>query len=95
MWSLEHEEAARIEDQDEPVPETLLATAETEQSVRDALATLEPRDRALIEAVYLSDRPRPYVEIAACLGIAPGSVTILKRRALTRLGDELRARRAI
>jgi RNA polymerase sigma factor (sigma-70 family) len=76
-------------DRDEPEPRRILEQAEEEQAVRKALSMLPPRDRLLIQELFLNDVPRNHAEIAAQLGLETGSVGTLRRRALDRLEETL------
>lgn len=82
---LEDGAAEAVADAEEPEPEHVAAQAEQEQAVREALALLPRRDRELIQDLFLSPDPLPYVEVAARLGIAVGSIGMLRRRALDRM----------
>jgi RNA polymerase sigma factor (sigma-70 family) len=71
------------------VPRPLLDEAEDLQALADALAALKPRERRLLEALFLEEEPLSYQEVAARLGVAIGSVGELRRRAIDRLRAEL------
>jgi RNA polymerase sigma factor (sigma-70 family) len=79
-----------IEDEFERAPPDVLADAEEEQALRDALADLTERDRVLLTCLYLSDRPMKYTEISKLLGLSIGSIGALKQRAIDRLYKRLR-----
>lgn len=64
---------------------------EREQRVRDAVARLSHRHRAVIELLFFQEPPLPYQEVADRLGIAPGSVSFLRARSLKKLGRMLDA----
>ncbi len=70
-------------------PRALLEEAEELQALADALATLKPRERRLLEALFLEEEPLSYQEVAARIGVAVGSVGELRRRAIDRLRAEL------
>jgi len=74
-----------------PAPERLLLTAERDAVLRQGVAALPGHQRRLVE-LLLHDPPATHAEIAAELGIAPGSVGPLRRRALDRLRRYLEAR---
>ena len=86
---LDDDAAAAVEDVDAPPPEDLLAAAEEEQAVRVALRSLPERDREILAALYLAQEPLPYVEVAERMGVAVGSVGMLRQRALGRLRGAL------
>jgi RNA polymerase sigma factor (sigma-70 family) len=68
-----------------PTPEALYHDAMREQVLREALMAASPRCRELIEMLFFENSPRPYLEIAASLGIATGSIGFIRRRCLDRL----------
>jgi RNA polymerase sigma factor (sigma-70 family) len=77
------------------LPPELLAQAEREQQVRDALGTLTPRCRELMQLLFYEQPPIPYKEIAARVGLAVGSLGFTRGRCLTALKKALdRAGRA-
>ena len=65
---------------------------EREQAVREAMTTLDPRCRDLLTALFLDPTPAAYVEIAARLGIAVGSIGPTRARCFKKLEAELIAR---
>lgn len=71
------------------VARPLLDEAEDLQALADALAALRPRERRLLEALFLEKEPLSYQEVAARIGVAIGSVGELRRRAIDRLRAEL------
>jgi RNA polymerase sigma factor (sigma-70 family) len=71
-----------------PLAEAILREAEKEQSFRDAIAGLPPRCQQLIHMLFFEEPARPYQEIAAELGLAPGSIGFIRQRCL----DKLRAK---
>lgn len=68
-------------------PDEVMSREERIQSVRDALATLSPRDR---EALLLRAEGFSYDEIAATVGLAPGAVGTTLARARRRLVEAYR-----
>jgi RNA polymerase sigma factor (sigma-70 family) len=85
---LEPDEVEGLSPGAEP-PRALLEEAEELQALADALATLKPRERRLLEALFLEPEPLSYQEVAARIGVAVGSVGELRRRAIDRLRAEL------
>jgi RNA polymerase sigma factor (sigma-70 family) len=71
-----------------PLAEEILREAEEEQSFRDAIASLPPRCQQLIHMLFFEEPARPYQDIAAELGLAPGSIGFIRQRCL----DKLRAK---
>ncbi len=73
----------------EPVPEVALTSKETRAAVQDAMASLDPTERSVIELAYAGGLTQ--VEIAARLGWPLGTVKTRTRRALRHLRDRLEA----
>jgi RNA polymerase sigma factor (sigma-70 family) len=74
------------------LPAPVLEQAEDLQALSDALAALRPRERRLLQSLYLEKEPLSYQETARRLGVAVGSVGELKRRAIDKLRAELARR---
>jgi RNA polymerase sigma factor (sigma-70 family) len=72
-----------------PIAERILCEAAEEQSLRDAIATIPPRCRQLVEMLFFEDPPRAYNEIASSLGIATGSIGFIRQRCLEKLRKRL------
>jgi RNA polymerase sigma-70 factor, ECF subfamily len=70
-----------------PNPDEVLERNERVASVRDALAVLPERDRQML---MMREEGFRYGEIAAVVGVAPGSVGTLIARALRRFVDVYR-----
>lgn len=70
-------------------PEQATARSEMAAFVRSALATLEPRERAIIEGVYWGDKSLE--EAGAELGMAKSTACEVRGRAIKRLRVRLRA----
>jgi RNA polymerase sigma factor (sigma-70 family) len=68
-----------------PRPDALAERAELHHEVRRALASLDPRSRALLALLYASDEPLSYAEIAETLGMALGSIGPTRARSLQKL----------
>ncbi len=73
-----------------PHVEEALVRAVELAALTEALMTLVESDRALLEALYVDERTP--AEVAASLGIAPGTLYTRKNRALERLRDAFRRR---
>ena len=71
----------------EPGPEMALADKETRESIQDALSSLSPLERRVIELAY--DTGLSQSEIAAHLGWPMGTVKTRTRRALRHLRERL------
>jgi RNA polymerase sigma factor (sigma-70 family) len=66
-------------------PAEVLEQQEREQLIREAIDRLPPRCRKLIEVMFYEQPPRPYADIARSLGLAVGSVGVIRRRCLKQL----------
>jgi RNA polymerase sigma factor (sigma-70 family) len=82
------DEAAALPDE-RPLPDDTLAQIKEEQVLRDAVQTLPPRCRQLVEMLFFEVPARPYQQIAEQLGLAAGSIGFIRGRCLTRLRREL------
>jgi len=86
---------SRDADPDLPVPETpalaetLLQQTQEEQMLREAMATLSPQCRRLVELLFFETPARPYTEIAAELGLAVGSIGFTRQKCMERLRKRL------
>ena len=83
-----HREGGDLETAAEPMaspPAETLEQGEREQVVRDAIGRLPPRCRKLIQVMFYEQPPLPYAEIARSLGLAIGSVGVIRRRCLKKL----------
>jgi RNA polymerase sigma factor (sigma-70 family) len=77
---------------DEQTAPGALVEVEREQTVRDAIATLPPRCRQLVEMLFFENPPLPYAEVARRLRLAPGSIGFIRARCLQRLRRVLEER---
>lgn len=66
-------------------PADLLERAEQEQTVRQAIAQLPPRCRTLVRMLFYADPPVPYQRVAGHLGLATGSIGLIRARCLKKL----------
>jgi DNA-directed RNA polymerase specialized sigma24 family protein len=71
------------------IPVETLRELEREQAVRGAIVALPPRCRQMIDMLFFETPPRPYVDVAAALGVRPGSIGFLRLRCLRRLRRQL------
>jgi RNA polymerase sigma factor (sigma-70 family) len=85
--------AQEIEEQeqasDAALPEQMLQELQREQILRDALAALPERCGRMVRMLFFEDPPRPYREVAAELGLAPGSIGFIRGRCLKKLRQSL------
>ena len=70
---------------DAPILPDWLAEVEREQTIREAVASLPPRCRKMIELLFFEHPPLPYSEIAKRLSLARGSIGFIRGRCLKRL----------
>ena len=71
------------------IAETLVQQAHEEQILRDAIATLTPQCRRLIELLFFEIPSRPYREVAGELGLAAGSIGFIRQKCIERLRRKL------
>ncbi len=76
----------------EPMAAETMAEIEREQMVREAMAGLPPRCRAMIEALFFEQPPVPYEEVARRFNLAKGSIGFIRARCLKKLKQELERR---
>jgi RNA polymerase sigma factor (sigma-70 family) len=81
--------ACEAEGPPQEMPDARIEEIEQEQAVRDALEALPPRCREMVDMLFFEVPPRPYIEVAAQLGLAPGSIGFMRNRCLRRLKVEL------
>jgi RNA polymerase sigma factor (sigma-70 family) len=62
---------------------------EEEQMLREALSGLSPRCRELIHMLFYEEPKRPYLQVAANLGLATGSIGLLRQKCLECLKKRL------
>lgn len=86
------------DEQDAPEPasppraEQVLAEAEQEQVLRDAISALSPRCGEMVRMLFFEIPARPYEEVARKLGLATGSIGFIRGRCLEQLRKQLLAR---
>jgi RNA polymerase sigma factor (sigma-70 family) len=62
---------------------------EEEQMLREAVAALSPRCQELIHMLFYEEPRRPYQQVASSLGLATGSIGLLRQKCLDRLKKRL------
>jgi RNA polymerase sigma factor (sigma-70 family) len=86
---------SRDAEPDLPVPETpaiaetLVQQTQEEQMLRQAVRNLTPQCRRLVELLFFEVPPRPYMEVAAELGLALGSIGFTRQKCIERLRRNL------
>lgn len=86
---------SRDADSDLPEPavpaiaDSLVQQTQEEQLLREAIASLTPQCKRLVELLFLETPPRPYAEVAAELGLALGSIGFTRQKCIERLQRRL------
>ena len=71
------------------IAETLVRQTQEEQMLREAMGTLTPQCRRLVELLFFETPARPYAEVAAELGLALGSIGFTRQKCIQRLRRNL------
>jgi len=71
------------------IAETLVQQTQEEQMLRDAVGRLTPQCRRLVELLFFETPARPYLEVAAELGLALGSIGFTRQKCIERLRKNL------
>jgi RNA polymerase sigma factor (sigma-70 family) len=72
-----------------PIAETLVQQTQEEQMLREAMATLTPQCRRLVEMLFFESPSRPYAQVAEELGLALGSIGFTRQKCMERLRRQL------
>ena len=72
-----------------PIAEGLVQQTQEEQILREAMASLTPQCRRLVELLFYEVPARPYTEVAKELGLAVGSIGFTRQRCIERLRRQL------
>lgn len=72
-----------------PIAESLVQQTQEEQILREAMASLTPQCRRLMELLFYEVPARPYTEVAKELGLAVGSIGFTRQRCIERLRRHL------
>lgn len=73
------------------IAESLVRQTQEEQLLREAIGQLSPQCQRMIELLFFETPARPYAEIAAELGLAPGSIGFTRQKCIQRLRRSLEA----
>lgn len=73
------------------IAETLVQQTQEEQILREAMATLTPQCRRLVELLFFETPARPYADVAKELGLAVGSIGFTRQKCVDRLRRQLDA----
>lgn len=87
--SKDFQNETEIADELSPLRDELLAEAEKEQLLRDAVADLPSRCQQLMQFLFFDSTARSYVEVARSLGLATGSIGFIRQRCLEKLRRKL------
>src|SRR6267154_50678 len=71
------------------IAETLMQQTQEEQMLREAMGSLSPQCRRLVELLFFEPPPRPYADVAAELGLALGSIGFTRQKCIERLRRSL------
>jgi RNA polymerase sigma factor (sigma-70 family) len=93
QWKRSHIRRATIEGEDPEMaadtvgtePSDELERVEQQRVIRDAVNQLPPRCRDLVQMLFYMDPPAPYQRVAGHLGLAIGSIGLIRSRCLKKL----------
>jgi RNA polymerase sigma factor (sigma-70 family) len=71
------------------IAESLVQQTQEEQMLREAMTSLTPQCRRLVELLFFETPSRPYAEVAAELGLAVGSIGFTRQKCIERLRRKL------
>jgi len=71
------------------IAESLVQQTQEEQMLREAMTTLTPQCRRLVELLFFETPSRPYADVAAELGLAVGSIGFTRQKCIERLRRQL------
>jgi RNA polymerase sigma factor (sigma-70 family) len=71
------------------IAESLVQQTQEEQFLREAMMSLTPQCRRLVELLFFETPSRPYSEVAAELGLAVGSIGFTRQKCIERLRRQL------
>jgi len=72
-----------------PIAETLVQQTQEEQMLREAMASLTPQCRRLVELLFFETPARSYASVAKELGLAVGSIGFTRQKCMDRLRRQL------
>lgn len=91
LVSRDDEDAGVPEESVNAEAEALLHEVQQEQALREALLAMPQRCRELIQMLFYEEPSRPYQQIATSLGLAIGSIGLLRQKCLDRMKKRLDA----
>ena len=92
---LQQRVVSRDAEPDLPEPETpaiaesMVQQTQQEQMLREAMDTLTPQCRRLVELLFFETPARPYADVAKELGLAVGSIGFTRQKCMDRLRRQL------
>lgn len=92
---LQQRVVSRDGEEDLPEPETpaiaenMVQQTQEEQMLREAMETLTPQCRRLVELLFFETPARPYADVAKELGLAVGSIGFTRQKCMDRLRRQL------
>jgi RNA polymerase sigma factor (sigma-70 family) len=92
---LQQRVVSRDAEPDLPEPETpaiavsMVQQTQQEQMLREAIDTLTPQCRRLVELLFFETPARPYADVAKELGLAVGSIGFTRQKCMDRLRRQL------
>ena len=72
-----------------PIAEGVIQQTQEEQMLREAMSTLTPQCRRLVELLFFETPARSYVDVAKDLGLAVGSIGFTRQKCMDRLRRKL------
>jgi len=73
------------EPQTPAIAESVLQQTQEEEMLREAMSTLSPQCRRLVELLFFETPARPYAQVAKELGLAVGSIGFTRQKCIDRL----------
>jgi RNA polymerase sigma factor (sigma-70 family) len=74
-----------------PIAESVIQQTQEEQMLREAMSSLSPQCRRLVELLFFETPARPYADVAKELGLAVGSIGFTRQKCMDRLRRQLDA----
>jgi RNA polymerase sigma factor (sigma-70 family) len=74
-----------------PIAESVIQQTQEEQMLREAMSSLTPQCRRLVELLFFEMPARSYVDVAKELGLAVGSIGFTRQKCMDRLRRQLDA----
>src|SRR5258708_16239738 len=71
------------------IAESVIQQTQEEQMLREAMSSLSPQCRRLVELLFFETPARPYADVAKELGLAVGSIGFTRQKSMDRLRPQL------